>query len=144
MVGYHDPKVAVLDEGTIASISRVYADIQEKIKKLETEKQTIKDMLFNHFDLTQGKNSAAEIECGDGFKFAREIRKSKTLDETKLKEALEPSVWKSVTSTKRTIDETKLKKAISNNVINKNVVKNCVIEKKTYAFTHPSIRQEEK
>jgi hypothetical protein len=144
MVGYHDPKVAVLDEGTITSISRVYADIQEKIKKLETEKQTIKDMLFNHFDLTQGKNSAAEIECGDGFKFAREIRTSKRIDEIKLEETLKPAVWKSITSTKRLVDETKLRRAISSNIINKNVIKNCVVEKKTFAFTHPSIKQEEK
>jgi len=133
----------VLDDESITTLSQVYSDIQSKIKKLEEEKKVVKEMMFAHFDLTQGKNTYGEAECGDGFKFAREVRTSKRIDEVKLQETIEPSVWKSITSTKRTVDETKLRRAISANVINKNIIKNCVVEKVTFAFVHPSIKQEE-
>jgi len=143
MLDYYDPKPKVLDGDSLIIVSEMYTDIQVKIKKLEEEKQSIKKMLFNHFDLTQGKNTYGDVECGDGFKFAREVRTSKRIDEVKLQETLEPAIWKSITSTKRTVDETKLRRAISANVINKNIIKNCVVEKVTFAFVHPSIKQEE-
>lgn len=134
-------KPRVLDGKTIAAFSRIYVEVQGKIKNLEAEKQDIKNALFGHFDLVQGLDSAAEIECGDGYKFTREIRVSKRIDEIELEEKLEPNVWKKITVSKRSIDETKLKKAIANDIVDKNIIKACVVKKKTYAFTHPSIKR---
>jgi hypothetical protein len=137
-------KTQVLNDETVVSLSRIYVDIQVKIKELEAERQNIKETLFRHFDLTVGKETPAEIECGDGFKFAREVRVSKRLDEIKLEEMLEPVIWRKVTTVNRSVNETKLKKAIANNVINKNVIKKCIVEKRTFAFTHPSVKRAEK
>ena len=124
-------------------MSAEYVKIQKQIKELNKGKADMKKRLFDYFDTTNGVDSKAEIDCGDGFKFAREIRETKKIDEMELKDALDPSVWKKVTISQRILDETKLRRAVANGIIDKGVIKDCVVINQTFAFTHPKSRPKE-
>ena len=132
-----------LDTETLVSLSSLYTKIQSKIKELEQEKADIKSVLFTHFDLTVGEGEPAVIDCGDGFRLKRERRSSKSIDEKKLEEILEPTIWKKVTVTKRELSETKLKKAMTEGTVKQSDVKKAVVERVTFAFTHPVVKQEQ-
>ena len=132
---------SILDGDTIASFSSLYLNIQAKIKELEGEKATIKEALFKHFDSTEGKEQPAIIDCGDGFAFSRERRSSKSIDERKLESSLDPAVWKKITVTKRELSELKLKKALSQGIVEPEYIKSAIVEKVSFAFTHPSSKQ---
>jgi len=124
-------------------LSAQYEDIQNEIKSLNKTKSSIRETMFAYFDSVAGKDTPAEIETADGFKFTREERVNFLLNETKLKNTIGVAAWLAITVTKREIDEDKLKKAIIKGVVDEDVIRKATDITKTFTFNHRKIKATE-